>query len=1182
MASSTAGKKQWVGSSKLILDSQLYAELPVWQWVNVIPFLLADLAAFYFLFNYSDEYEVLSYVAIFLTIAVHLIALLFPQWSVDVNCAFTHKKVSQPSLATKIKIVPSASKGVKELCDVHHVHGTYYFLYQQRKYSFDNVSGHFKKLAQPPNISFREYVEVAKSDRNADWVSAQKELYGENKFTIPAPSFKKLYMEHMLAPFFVFQLFCVSLWFLDEYWYYSLFILFMLLVFEATVVKSRIKNLEQLRNMLPSPTNVNVLRTDSSGTQAWATVLSHELVPGDVVYFKREEEEVHLPCDMIVLSGSCITNEAMLTGESTPQMKEPVLERNASELLVPKSDSIHMLFGGTKLVQSSSDARNRGFGKAPDNVVVAYVFRTGFNTSQGKLVRTILYSTQRVTSNSFESFAFILFLLSFALAAAGYVLAKGLEDENRSRYKLIVECALIITSVVPPELPTELSLAVNTSLLALQKQGIFCTEPFRIPFAGKIDVCCFDKTGTLTEEDLVLQGVAVSSVNEVFTPKQVVDEPVAKSAVLVMGGCHSLTHYQNETIGNPMEVESLSGIGWEFNSSNIALGHSGAERTALHIRHRYHFSSSLARMSTIVSRDQNPSLPLLALVKGAPEVIMERLVDPPSNFEEIYTHFARRGKRVIALAYKELPKSVRVENVKNLSRDEVECDLTYAGFTIFECPVKPDSENGIQMLLDSSHRTVMITGDNPLTAAHVARELKIASKPVLILENTTKKGSDGEGQSWKWIPAIPSPEYSSFPFNNGSLASLSALSQFDFCLYGDGLEMVLNHSECLAILLRVNVMARARPHQKTQILSKLKEAGKVTLMAGDGSNDVGALKQSHVGVALLNNVKEEKKEEPKSEVEDSVKEKKSETDTGEDNVLAKLKNKKKRGAKNAPTERKVKAPKIRSRAQARTLQEKLDQLKAEMEENDPRNIQLGDASIASPFTSKSSSILSVAKIIRQGRCTLVTTYQMFRILALTSLINAYGMSVLNLAGIKLGDTQMTITGMLIAFCFLFVTRASPVEQLSKKRPLPKLFTPYMFLSVIGQFVVHISALIYLVSLAEGYREGPQPTPDDEFEPNLVNSVVFLIMTAMQVVTFFVNYEGRPFMQSMKENKGLYYSLLGCFAIVVVTATEILPDFNETFELVPYPSELRPVILMVLSADLVSAFAVERVARFLFY
>ena len=104
-------------------------------------------------------------------------------------------------------------------------------------------------------------------------------------------------------------------------------------------------------------------------------------------------------------------------------------------------------------------------------------------------MRTILNTTGRATVESKEAYVFLLILFVFAIISSGYVLHEGLKDENRNKYQLLLRCIIILTSVVPPELPMELSLAVNYSMMEIIKKSIFCTEPFRMPLAGLIDVC---------------------------------------------------------------------------------------------------------------------------------------------------------------------------------------------------------------------------------------------------------------------------------------------------------------------------------------------------------------------------------------------------------------------------------------------------------------------------------------------------------------------------------------------------------------------------------------------------------------------------------------------------------------------------------------------------------------------
>jgi cation-transporting ATPase 13A1 len=857
--------------------------------------------------------------------------------------------------------------------------------------------------------------------------------YGLNRFDIPMPTFLELFKEHLVAPFFVFQLFCVCLWFLDDMWYFSLFTLFMLLVFESTVVFQRLRNLQEFRSMSIAPYPIQVYRD-----RKWIETETDKLFPGDLVSITRSKDDCPIAADLVLLNGACIANEAMLSGESTPQLKESVQLREEDDVLKISDDKNHILFGGTKILQVTPPSADSSIG-TPDGGCLALVLRTGFATQQGKLVRTIIYSTERVSANNAESLFFILFLLIFAIIAAYYVWTTGSKESERDQTKLLLHCIMIITSVVPPELPMELSMAVNNSLAMLAKAYVYCTEPFRIPFAGRVDVACFDKTGTLTAENLVVEGITGinDGMDDLILPTK-----IPKETAYVLAAAHALVMLEDGIIGDPMEKNTLESIHWSL-SKGDRLTSPNEKGTAISIVRRFPFSSALKRMSTVSHLVIGSNKKTLVSCKGAPETIKSMLKNVPKDYDEHYKYWARRGKRVLALGYKHIDQ-VDSKDIKELHRKDVESKLTFAGFLIFYCPLKPDSLDAIRMLNESSHRTVMITGDNALTACHIAKEVEIVSREVLIADMW------GESLEWRTVD-----EKKRFKMDLESTIVPKELTKYDLCCTGSALTQLATSPLFVALLPRLWVYARVSPSQKELILQRLKNAGYCTLMCGDGTNDVGALKQAHVGIALLDGTEEDVERIAKHQMnlrKKAMLEKQEEL----------------RRKWNIP-DPKNPTPAPQRPGQPPPLSEAMQQLLSEMDDEVP-TIKFGDASVAAPFTSKISSVKSVCGIVRQGRATLVALTQMYKILALNSLTMAYSLSVLHLAGIKQGDWQATVAGMMLTVCFFGLAKSTALEKLSPERPQPNIFNFYLILSVLGQSAVHVASLIYIRGEALFYSE----------------------------------------------------------------------------------------------------------------
>lgn len=173
-------------------------------------------------------------------------------------------------------------------------------------------------------------------------------------------------------------------------------------------------------------------------------------------------------------------------------------------------------------------------------------------------------------------------------------------------------------------------------------------------------------------------------------------------------------------------------------------------------------------------------------------------------------------------------------------------------------------------------------------------------------------------------------------------------------------------------------------------------------------------------------------------------------------------------------------------------------------------------------------------------------------------------------------------------CLLFPTRRlivtiiQTVEALSKERPQHNIFNIYIIGSVLGQFAVHIVTLIYVSQYVQRVEpKDPNPDLEKEFSPSLLNSAIYLLQLIQQISTFAINYQGRPFRESIRENKGMYWGLVSVSAVAFSCATEFIPEINEKLKLVPFTTDFKIMITSVMAGDFIACYIIEKGLKHLF-
>jgi Ca2+-transporting ATPase len=532
-----------------------------------------------------------------------------------------------------------------------------------------------------------------------------------------------------------------------------------------------------------------------------------EVVPGDVIFV---EEGDAVPADARIIQLAALqTAEAALTGESLPVTKIPEAIPNE----VGIGDRLNMVFGGTTVT----------YGRAK-----AVVTATGMRSQMGQ-VAGLLASRPDIETPLQKELAKVGKVLGFVVMAIAVLMIVTIVvvDDIRELSDLIDVFILgvaLAVAAVPEGLPAVVTAVLALGVQRMARRKAIVRHLASVETLGSATVIATDKTGTLTRNEMTVRAVVTASGRVDFegtgyAPEGKVlrhaDNPADAATIdgdlraeleraLSVGDRASNAVLQEEedrwvVHGDPTEGALL-----------VAARKAGLADEALSARFarvgEIPFSSERKLMTTIL-KDAERGASLRAFTKGAPDVLLGRCTHElvgtgtrpldekrRDEIRAINESLAREALRTLGVAYRTLPSGTDLESVD----PALEQELVFAGLIGMIDPPRAEAVEAVRSATRAGVRTMMLTGDHPVTASVIAGELGISCER-----------------------AVTGTELQKMP--------------------DDELDRVVRE---------VSVYARVNPEHKLRIVDALQRSGAIVAMTGDGVNDAPALKTADIGVAM--------------------------------------------------------------------------------------------------------------------------------------------------------------------------------------------------------------------------------------------------------------------------------------------------------------------------------------------